>query len=74
MNDLIIRIPAKTKLKWQKKKDIIEEILRKNKIKVTQKDLSMAKTLDFYAQKPIFIYEDEVINFFKKKRFRGVQI
>jgi len=67
MSDLIIRIPKNVKNKWMQRKIIIENILKKKKVKVNKKSVSLAKTLDFYSHKPVFIYEDEVIRFFKKK-------
>lgn len=71
-----VRFPNEAKKGFIKKQEVIEKILRDNKIKVSKKNLSLANTLRFYAQKPIYIYEDEVINFFKKHKrsLKGVQI
>lgn len=65
-----IRMPIEAYNSFDRKGKVIQEVLKRNGQK---KIIKRTEVLNFYSQKPIYIYDDEVLNFFiRKKKKRGV--
>lgn len=74
----MVRLPEEVWKDWLKRKDKIQE-----RIKVaTNKNrrISLTNVLKFYGKRKVYIFDDEVLNFFgnmnkkKKKKFGGVML
>ena len=65
-----VRMPIEAYNNFNRKGKIIEEVLKKY---YKNKNVKRTDVLKFYSQKPIYIYDDELINFFvKNKRERRI--
>jgi len=63
-----VRVPIEAYENFGNKKNIIEQILKEEKI---YKKFTLADTMRYLSQKKLFIYNDEVVNFLKNKKNRG---
>ena len=69
----LVRFPEEAWMGFQSKKKVMNEIL-KEELKRNNVKVSLADTLRFFSQKPIFVYNDELINFLKKhKKIRRIK-
>ena len=62
----MVRVPIDVYEDWSLKKDKIQEKV----IKTTKKpqNISMTNVLRFYGKKQTYIYDDELLSFFKKAK------
>lgn len=63
-----IRFPEDAFREFMKKQKVLEDLNKKLKFK---KKIYFTDTLKFFSQKPVFVYEDELTNFFRKKKKNG---
>lgn len=63
---VMYRFPAEAYFNFNKKKEVLKQIVKQETNK--ERNISLADTLRFFSQKPIYIYNDEVINYLKKKK------
>jgi len=61
-----VKIPMEAYDGFYKKKQVLENIVKKEMKK--DKRVSYADTLRFFSQKPVFVYNEEFIKFYKKQR------
>jgi hypothetical protein len=62
----LIRVPEEAYYGFNKKKVILESILKEELRK--EKRVTFADTLRFFSQKPTFVFNQEFVNFYKKKK------
>ena len=68
----MVRVPEDVFEDWKKRKNKIEERLKTTTNK--PKRVTLTNVLKFYGKKKMYIWDDEVINFFnneKKRKFKG---
>jgi len=66
MRDKIIRMPEEAYESYRRKLKQMEEMLNKDLKKPVK--LKFSDGLRFFSQRPVFVYNDEVIKFFVKKK------
>jgi hypothetical protein len=66
----IIRLPIESKEGFGRKQNMIATMIRNLSNKPTLKAPPMTEVLRFYAQRPIYVYEDEVASFFMRNKRR----
>ena len=63
----VLRFPEEVKMGFIKKKIQMENTLKK----ITKKDnvkLKMTDVMRFFSQKPAYVYNDELLNYFMKNK------
>jgi hypothetical protein len=64
----IIRLPMEGKEGFGRKQNMIATMIRNLTNKPNVKAPPMTEVLRFYAQRPVYVYEDEVASFFLKNK------
>jgi len=69
----LVRFPEEAWRGFNSKKNVMNEILREE-LKKNNVRVSLADTLRFFSQKPVFVYNEELISFLKKnKKIRRIK-
>ena len=69
----IIRLPIEGKEGFARKQNMLASMIRDLTKKPNIKAPPMTEVLKFYAQRPVYVYEDEVAAYFLKKGRRKPQ-
>jgi hypothetical protein len=63
----LVRFPEEAHLGFKKKSEVLSKIAREE-FKRPNVNISLADTLRYFAQKPIYIYNDDLIKFLKDNK------
>jgi len=68
----IVRMPSEAWDDFSKKRNAIEEVIRKETKKPD--NIKLTDILRYFSQKKIYMYNDELLNFFVKRKRKKTEV